>query len=199
MKRALNLRGAAVFGMARSGNADDLSRTEVGDAADTEALRRLRDRISREHGRLDFLICNAFPAVLPLRLEPNAAGRIEAYIQQAVSLTLTPLCEFLELLDRSNGCAVIISSIFVEHPVREFPHYIAAKRAVEALACVASLQYPRVCTLIVRPPKLLTAMTNTPLGRLGAASPGLYANRIAARLEDPLEPGKTEILSFQGV
>jgi NAD(P)-dependent dehydrogenase (short-subunit alcohol dehydrogenase family) len=199
MKRALNLRGAAVFGMTRSGNTEDLSRTEVGDAADPEALRRLRERISREHARLDFLICNAFPAFLPLRLEPNATGRIGAYIQQAVSLTLTPLCEFLELLDRSNGCAVIISSIIVEHAEREFPHYIAAKRAVEALACVASLQYPRVCTLIVRPPKLLTSMTNTPMGRIGAASPGLFANRIAARLEDPLEPGKTEILSFKGV
>ena len=43
-------------------------------------------------------------------------------------------------------------------------------------------------TLIVRPQKLLTAMTNTPLGRLVAASPGLIANRIAARLEDPLQP-----------
>lgn len=198
MKRALDLRGATVFGMARSGNAGDLSRAEVGDAADPEALRRLRERVSREHGRLDFLICNAFPAVLPLRLEPNAAARVEAYIQQAVSLTLTPLCEFLELLKQSNGCAVIISSAAVEHPVREWPHYVAAKCAVEALAGVASLQYPRVSTLIVRPPKLLTAMTNTPMGRLGAASPRLFANRIAARLENPLEPGKTEILSFHG-
>jgi len=90
---------------------------------------------------------------------------------------------------------VIISSIFVEHPVSEFPHYIAAKGAVEALVRVATLQYPRICTLIVRPPKLLTAMTNTPMGRLGAASPGLLANCIAARLEHPLEPGRTEILS----
>ncbi len=170
------------------------SRTEMGDAADPEALRRLRERVLREHGRLDFLICNACPPVLPLRLEPNAAGRIGAYIDLAVSLTLAPLSEFLELLNRSDGCAVIISSVFVEHPVKEFPHYIAAKQAVEMLGRVASLQYRRVRTLIVRPQKLLTAMTNTPLGRLGAASPALIANRIAARLEDPLEPGMTEIL-----
>ena len=196
MKRALALRGAAVFGMARSGNAGDLSRTEVGDAADPEALRRLRERVSKEHGRLDFLICNACPPVLPLLLEPTSAARIGAYIDHAVSLTLTPLSEFLELLNRSDGCAVIISSVYVEQPVKEFPHYVAAKRAVEALGCVASMQYPRVRTLIVRPPKLLTAMTNTPIGRRGAASPGLFANRIAARLEGPLEPGKTEILHF---
>ena len=195
MKRALALRGAAVFGMARSGIAGDLSRTEVGDAADPEALRRLRERVSKEHGRLDFLICNACPPVLPLLLEPNAVARIGAYIDLAVSLTLAPLTEFLELLNRSDGCAVIISSILVEHPVWEFPHYVAAKGAVEALAHVALLQYPRISSLIVRPPKLLTAMTNTPISRVGAEPPELLANRIAARLEDPLPPGQAEILS----
>jgi NAD(P)-dependent dehydrogenase (short-subunit alcohol dehydrogenase family)/acyl dehydratase len=196
IERALEVRGAAVFGMARSGKAGDSSRTEAGSAADPEALRRLRQRVTNEFSRLDFLICNACPPVLPFVLESNAAGRIQEYVEEAVSLTLAPLCEFLELLNRSEGCAVIISSAYVEHPVAEFPHYIAAKRAVEALACVASLQYPRVSTLIVRPPKMLTAMTNTPIGKLGAASPGLFARRIASRLEYPLAPGKTEILSF---
>lgn len=198
LQRALELRGAAVFGMARSSLGGDLPRTEAGNAADPEALRRLRERVLKEFGRLDFLICNACPPVLPLLLEPNAAGRIKGYIDEAVSLTLAPLCEFLELLNSSDGCAVIVSSAYVEHPVKEFPHYIAAKRAVEALACVASLQYPRVSTLIVRPPKLLTGMTNTPIGKLGAASPGLFAGRIAAHLENPPAPGKTEILNFAG-
>ncbi len=135
MKRALELRGAAVYGMARSGNVGNLSRTEVGDAADPEGLQRLRGRVSREQGRLDFLICNACPPILPLRLEPNAAERIGTYINLAVSLTLVPLSEFLELLNRSDGCVVIISSTAVEHPVREWPHYVAAKRAVEMLGC----------------------------------------------------------------
>jgi NAD(P)-dependent dehydrogenase (short-subunit alcohol dehydrogenase family) len=194
IKQALELRGAIVYGMARSANTDHVSRTEMGDAADPDALQRLRERVLRERDRLDFLICNACPPVLPLRLEPNATQRIGAYIDLAVSLTLAPLSEFLELLNRSDGCAVIISSVFVEYPVKEFPHYIAAKQAVEMLGRVATLQYRRVRTLIVRPQKLLTAMTNTPLGRLDAASPVVIANRIAARLEDPLEPGITEIL-----
>lgn len=193
LKRALELRGASVYGMSRSGEAGDPLQG-VGDAADPVALRRLRERVTEEHGRLDFLICNACPPILPLRLEPNAAERIAAYINLAVSLTLTPLSEFLDALNRSDGCAVIISSAAVEQPVREWPHYIAAKRAVEALGSIASMQYPRVRTLIVRPAKLLTTLTNTPMGRLGAASPGLLAGRIAARLEDPMEPGTTEIL-----
>ena len=194
VKRVLELRGATVYGMARSSNAGDSSRTEVGDAADPQALRRLRERVSREHGRLDFLISNASPPILPLRLEPDAAGRIGAYINLAVAQTLGPLSEFLELLNQSNGSAVIISSAAVERPVREWPHYIAAKQAVEALGRVAALQYPCVGTLIVRPQKLLTDLTNTPMGRLGAVSPWTLANRIATRLEVPLEPGKTEIL-----
>lgn len=195
IKQALELRGAVVYGMARSASAGELPRTEVGDAADPEALHRLRERMLREHRELDFLICNACPPALPLRLEPNAAGRIGAYIEIAVSLTLGPLSEFLELLNSSNGCVVIISSIFVERPVKEFPHYIAAKQAAEMLARVASLQYRRVRTLIVRPHKLLTAMTNTPIGRLDAESPALIASRIAARLENPPEPGIVEILA----
>ena len=178
--RAVKFRGASVFGMARSGNPGEPSGIEAGDAADPLALRRLRERVSGEHGRLDFLVCNACPPVLPLFLEPNAAERIGAYIERAVSLTLAPLTEFLELLNRSGGCAVIISSVYVEHPVKEFPHYIAAKRAVEALASIASMQCPRVATLIVRPPKLLTAMTNTPIGRLGA-----YRHRVVPLTESP--------------
>jgi NAD(P)-dependent dehydrogenase (short-subunit alcohol dehydrogenase family) len=194
MKQALELRGASVYGLARSVDPGELLQTEVGDAADREALARMRERVSRKHGRLDILICNACPPVLPLRLEPNAVGRITAYVELALSLTLAPLAEFLELLNRNEGCVVIISSAYVERPVKEFPHYIAAKSAVEMLGRIASLQYRRVRTLIVRPQKLLTAMTNTPLGRLDAVSPRLIANRIATRLEDPLEPGMTEIL-----
>ena len=194
MKQALRFRGAAVYGMARSTNSGEPSWTEVGDAADPEALRRLRQRVLGKHNRLDFLICNACPPVLPLRLEPNAASRIAAYIESAVSLTLTPLCEFLDLLNSSDGCAVIVSSVFAEDPVKEFPHYAAAKQAVEMVGRVATLQYRRVRTLIVRPRKLLTTMTNTPLGRSNATSPALIASRIATRLEDPPAPGRTEIL-----
>jgi NAD(P)-dependent dehydrogenase (short-subunit alcohol dehydrogenase family)/acyl dehydratase len=194
LKRSLESRGALVYGIARSPGDADLARTQVGDAADPEALRRLRDRVSKEHGRLDFLICNACPPILPLRLEPNALDRIGAYINLAISLTLAPLSEFLDLLNQSDGCAVIISSAAAEHPVREWPHYVAAKQAVEALGRVASLQYPRVRVLIVRPQKLLTTLTNTPMGRLGAASPGMLARRIADRLESPLDPERPEIL-----
>ena len=194
IRRALELRGVAVYGISRSDSRGEPSQIEQGDGADPEALRRLRDRICRERGRLDYLICNACPPILPLRLEPTSTDRVGAYIGRAVSLALAPLTEFLDLLNSHGGCAVMISSAAVDKPERDWPHYVAAKRAIEALGWVAPLQYPCVCTIIVRPPKLLTTLTNTPAGRIGAIPPGPLASRIAARLERPPEPGETVIL-----
>jgi NAD(P)-dependent dehydrogenase (short-subunit alcohol dehydrogenase family) len=191
MKRALDLRGAIVYSLSRT--ATEEARTEVGDASDPLVLGRLRERILKEQGRLDLLISNASPPLLPLRLEPNGASRIGSYVSSAVAMTLNPLCFLLDLLNASGGCAVVISSQAAEQPVREWPHYVAAKRAAEMLARVAVMQYPRVRTLIVRPPKLLTTLTNTPGGRRGAASPVAFAGRIIGRLEEGMEAGKTEI------
>jgi NAD(P)-dependent dehydrogenase (short-subunit alcohol dehydrogenase family)/acyl dehydratase len=192
-RSALENNGAVVYSLSRSGPAGGLS--EVGDAANLVVLERLRQRIVAEHGRLDILVCNACPALLPLRLESNALGRIEDYIHRATSMAAAPLCVFLDLLNASAGCAVVISSTAAGRPVREWPHYVAAKNAVEALARVAPMQYPRISSIIVRPEKLLTEMTNTPMGRRGALPPEQLAARIAARLGQPLTPGATEIFS----
>jgi NAD(P)-dependent dehydrogenase (short-subunit alcohol dehydrogenase family)/acyl dehydratase len=192
--RALERNGALVYSFARSAAVPAAGRVESGDATDLNALQRLRQRVSAEQGGLHILVCNACPAVLPLRLEPNALGRIEEYVHRAFMLVAAPFCTFLDLLNESGGCAVVISSSAVERPVREWPHYIAAKNAVEALAKVAPMQYPRISSMIVRPEKLLTEMTNTPIGRRGAVPPEQLAARIAERLGQPLTPGDCEIL-----
>jgi len=56
-------------------------------------------------------------------------------------MTLAPICVFGNLMNASGGTLVVVSSAAVERPVREWPHYLAAKNAVEALAHVAALQY----------------------------------------------------------
>jgi NAD(P)-dependent dehydrogenase (short-subunit alcohol dehydrogenase family) len=196
LRSALMVRGASVYSLSRStlqpGDVDALQ----GDATDPESLKSLRQRIVSKYGNLDFLICNAFPPILPLHIELNAASRISGYINEAVSTALLPMCLLLDLLDQSSGCLVLISSTAIDRPVKESPHYAAAKAAVEMLARVAAMQYPRIRTLIVRPPKLLTALTNTPVGRLGAGSPRHFAAGVAARLETALEleAGTTTVL-----
>jgi NAD(P)-dependent dehydrogenase (short-subunit alcohol dehydrogenase family) len=184
----LRLQGAETVAISRSG-----PDSERGDAADLDWLLSLRANIE-QIGTLDFLVCNAFPALLPLRLEPNGFSRIADYVSQATKLALAPLCAFLEVLNKSGGCAVIISSVAVEQPVREWPHYVAAKAAIEAFAHVAAMQYPRASILIVRPERLLTEMTNTPMGRQNALPPERFAATIVERLKSPMKPGTVEIL-----
>jgi NAD(P)-dependent dehydrogenase (short-subunit alcohol dehydrogenase family) len=192
LRRALQSQGAAVIGVSRSLDSAD-GDIVAGDASKLETLERVRERIVREHGRLDYLICNACPSILPLRLEPSALARVEDYVARSLSLVAAPLAAFLDLLNRSGGCTIAISSSAVEQPVREWPHYIAAKNAVEGLVRVAPLQYPQTSALIVRPEKLLTDMTNTPLGRRGAVPPIEFALRVLQRLQQPFQPGTSEI------
>lgn len=171
---------------------------QSGDSADIESLSALQGMVAERFGRLDFLICNAFPPIPALRLETNALGRIQAYMKQSTDLVLVPLCNFLPLLNQSEGCAVIISSSAVEKPVREWPHYVAAKSAIESFGFVAPLQYPNVRTLIVRPERLLTEMTNTPMGRQNALPPLLVARQITTKLQSPPLPGTVEFLRGNG-
>ncbi len=205
---ALAMQGAHVIAMSRS-EAIDFSAicppeaaeritVEAGDAADHEWLAQLRDRVVQVHGRLDLLVCNAFPPIPALRLELAALSRIETYLSRATALVLAPLCTFLELLNESGGCAVVISSTAVEQPVREWPHYVAAKRAIEGFATIAPLQYPRTSALIVRPERLLTEMTNTPMGRRHAVPPEQMASQIVERLRNPVPAGRTEVLRRAG-
>src|SRR5215831_18855189 len=195
LRSTLMVRGASVYSLSRSAlQPDDLALQ--GDATDPESLKGLRERIVSKNGNLDFLICNASPPILPLRIELNAASRISGYIHEAVSTALLPMCVLLDLLDQGGGCLVLISSKAIDRPVKESPHYAAAKAAIEMLACVGAMQYPRIRTLIVRPPKLLTTLTNTPVGRLGAGSPRDFAASVATRLETALdlEAGSTAVL-----
>ena len=146
------------------------------------------------YGRLDLLVCNACPPPVRLVLENNAFMRIRDYVMRAGDLVLGPLFAFLPLLNESIGSAVVVSSIAAERPVREWPHYVAAKRLAESLAEVAVLQYPCVSILVARPEKLLTGMTNTPMGRRNAMRSEEMASRIVARLRERLRPGTCEVL-----
>jgi NAD(P)-dependent dehydrogenase (short-subunit alcohol dehydrogenase family) len=193
--RCLVSHGCTVIATSRSVGAQNGVTTFSGSAADAAWLQTVRDAIQKQDGKLDFLVCNAFPAINPLRMESNAIERIQAYLQQATALVLNPLCVFMEMLDASGGRAVIVSSTATQRPVKEWPQYVAAKKAIEGLAEVAALQYPRVQTMIVRPNKLLTEMTNTPMGRQNAEPPSRVASKLVDHLRGPAQPGLT-LLEF---
>lgn len=154
-----------------------------GDAAEPSWCLQAQQKINNEYGKLDFLICNACPAILPLWLEPASIERVNAYVAKSLALMSVPMSIFLEQLSENQGCNVIISSIYATSPFPpELPHYIISKCAIEGLAKVGSAEYEQVNFLLVRPPKLLTDQTNTPIGQQGA----IPAEEVAAKIVQQL-------------
>ena len=91
---------------------------------------------------------------------------------------------------------MVVSSSAVVDPPAEWPHYVAAKCAVEALARVAAVEQPEARLLVVRPPKLLTELVNTPMGRQDALAPEHFAARLVRRLMEPGEPSRDVVLEL---
>jgi NAD(P)-dependent dehydrogenase (short-subunit alcohol dehydrogenase family) len=172
-------------------------RPAQGDAADPAWSSSIRDQIVAHYGALDILVCNA---ALPLRgmaLHHGAAERLADYVARSVALASTPMATLLDSVAERNGWNVVISSAAVEEPPSDWPHYVSAKAAIEALARVAALQYPSISTLVVRPPRLLTDLTNTPspLSRQDVLSPDIIAARIVRRLLRDPAPGLVDLLN----
>jgi NAD(P)-dependent dehydrogenase (short-subunit alcohol dehydrogenase family) len=168
-----------------------------GDAADLDWCTRTLRRITEECGGLDILVCNAAPPLRPMALHANVAARLSAYVGQTVALTSTPLATCLDQLADRRGWCVVISSAAVDELVAEWPHYVSAKAAVEALAQIAARQQPSVSFLTVRPPRLLTDLTNTasPLSRQDTLTPEPIAAAIVKRLSADAAPGAVELLN----
>lgn len=167
---------------------------DQGDASSPEWLAETAARIASQFSRLDFLICNASPPLLPLWLEASAAERVNRFINNSVAMVSTPLMGFLPQLAANKGWNVFISSVAATQPHPHFPHYSVAKSAAEALVRSAAAEYRTISSLIVRPSRLLTDLTNTPMGRKGAMAPEVVAAAIVRRLQGPACAGQVEFL-----
>jgi NAD(P)-dependent dehydrogenase (short-subunit alcohol dehydrogenase family)/acyl dehydratase len=166
-----------------------------GDAANTSWCKEIKQRIIRDEGKLDFLICTAGPALLPYWLEPHAIDRVNEHVSRSFALVSVPMAAFLDTLAQNGGWNVVLSSSAVRKTVAEWPHYVSAKHAIEGLVKVAAQQYKPVNFLLVRPPRLLTDLTNTPLGREGAMPAEKVAAKIVKRLGRPSNEARLNILS----
>ena len=139
-----------------------------GNAADVEWCQAVRSTILKRYGRLDLLVCNASPPIRPLRLEPEKLAQFQDFLAQSVALVTVPMSTFLDILADQAGWNIVISSAFVKDLPADFPHYVTTKCAIEGLVHWAAAHHPKVRSLLVRPPKLLTDQTNTAGGRQGA-------------------------------
>jgi NAD(P)-dependent dehydrogenase (short-subunit alcohol dehydrogenase family) len=137
-------------------------RSVPGDAANPEWSGELGARIERERGRLDFLVCAAAPPIRPLGLLPAHLQRVDDFLVAGVRLVSAPFAGLLGPLERAGGRCLVISSAAVLEPPRDWPHYVAAKTAVEGLVHWAARQHPDVVFLLARPEALRTEQMNTP-------------------------------------
>ena len=132
--------------------------------------------------------------LLPLWLEPTSVDRIKGHIEHSVSLVTTPLAVCLETLSSSAGRVVVISSEYVHTMPVEWPHYVSAKAAVEAMTRMAARQFPAVSFLVVRPPRLLTDLSSSPFSFEAALPPETVAQAIVRSQQRAPAPGSIEVL-----
>lgn len=156
-----------------------------GSASDVAWCQETLAWISDTYGRLDFLICNACTPPPTLHTDLNAADRINRYLSDNFALVSLPTATFLPLLAQNGGWSVLISSQAVEEPVPDWPHYVSLKYAVEGFYKTTALQYPQASFMIVRPPRLATDMTNTPMGHYEAISPASVAADMVSKISQP--------------
>ncbi|WP_372349325.1 SDR family NAD(P)-dependent oxidoreductase [Streptomyces sp. KL116D] len=132
-----------------------------GDAADPDWSAALASRV----GRLDLLVCSAAPPLRTLGVAATDLERMDAFLTGAVRLVSAPLSGLLPLLEPGRGQCLVISSAALREPPRDWPHYVAAKSAVEGLVQWAARHHPGVTFHLARPGMLRTEQTNSPGAR----------------------------------
>jgi NAD(P)-dependent dehydrogenase (short-subunit alcohol dehydrogenase family)/acyl dehydratase len=201
---ALAARGYEVHG-AHSSHVPDAERpTAAGrlslhalDAREPAQMATLAGIAAAAPGGVEGLVLNAALAPLAMGLTAESAADLAAYVAASVELAAVPLGAILPLL-RSDGWVVFCSSSALSTPPRDWPHYVAAKAALEGLASWVAQTSPRLRTVILRPPAMRTEMTNTPTGAIAAVPAETIAIWVADRIAEGrlpaglsmLEPGR---------
>jgi NAD(P)-dependent dehydrogenase (short-subunit alcohol dehydrogenase family)/acyl dehydratase len=173
---AFAMQGATVWvGFAHSrGHAENL-RSEFGaqrirllqfDAEDAKQTREAFAALRDDAGVLDGVVVCAAPPLYETALHPAASDATLRFVSSSLAMTLVPLAESLQVLS-PDGWLVVVSSSGLEDPPEVWPHYTIAKTALEGAAAYCK-RHASARVLVVRPPKMWTDSTNTPLGRLGA-------------------------------
>jgi NAD(P)-dependent dehydrogenase (short-subunit alcohol dehydrogenase family) len=172
-----------------------------GDATDIQWCEELRRHILAEYKNLDLLVCNASPSIGSISFMPANLVRFQEFISQSIALVSVPMSAFLGLLSERSGWNIVISSAVVSSTLlrdipAEWPHYVTAKFAVEGLAHWAAMHHPRTHHLVVRPAKLWTDQTNTPMGRQGAMAVEQAAIAIVKHVGNSAPSKSVEVLEI---
>lgn len=166
--------------------AESLGRTCTviqGDLQKHETWVTLAREVRSRGDKLDVFVNNAYPPAIPLAFGEMTDDVVDARICGPIRSAVDGFSCLLPLLDPS-GCIVNISSEYTQKAPRHFSYYVTAKAAVEGLVVALAAEYPRVRFITVRPPKLLTDMTNDIIPGLQGKSPMSVVAAILASVEN---------------
>ena len=194
MLYALSARGRDGIGLQRTPTSDKNRR--ICDLANADDVSRTSVALATEH--TDLLVLNAASVLEEHTIDTAHLERVKGYLEREVSLALNPLVFFLPHLAKYAGTCLLISTTLVDSHTqwripRNVAHYLAAKRAQEALLVGACDSYPDISFVIARVPPLDTSL----LFRSSvtkAFDPDLIAERLLDIIAEAGAPGTVTVI-----
>jgi NAD(P)-dependent dehydrogenase (short-subunit alcohol dehydrogenase family)/acyl dehydratase len=166
------------------------------DATDSDQSRRAFDKVRTQAGALDAVVLCAAPPPFETALHPDRLPAMLDYVSASTAMALTPLTQALPLLS-PEASIIVMSSAALDEVPKGWPHYVVAKAALEGAATYCA-HHTAARVLVVRPPKMWTDSTNTPLGRIAAVPVEQVAAAIVSRIAaDSAPPGLSVLTSEQ--
>lgn len=207
LARAFALHGADVVVNYRSNTAEALSIKQdieslgrkatlaQGDVSTSIGVEAVLGTIKRNAIEIDVLINSALPPPIAASLPEQSEEDVLAYVSIALGITVRTSYGLLQVL-KPGGTFLTISSIFVVHPEPKFSAYTAAKCAIEGWICAIAREIPSKNFVIVRPPRMLTDMTNASQSSRGYASASEVAYQIISAMTPGTAPGNMKYLDL---
>ena len=178
-------RGAAEAVRDGLGEAAARVRLAGGDCADPTWCGELRERVLAEAGRCDILVLNACPPLHDMDVAADGGQRLVEYVRASLAMVQAPVSAFAADVAAARGAVVGISSEAVAVPPRGWPHYVAAKTALEGLIRSLAAEHAGVRCLLARPPRMRTTLTHAPASGEEPLEPEVAAVTLVARLAAP--------------
>jgi short-subunit dehydrogenase len=169
-----------------------------GNCGDRKWLSSKKEQLLLKNEAIDILICNACGSIKPMDINTNTVDRINNYVTDNFALSSVPIAVFLDMLNTQKGYLVLISSDYeaIEFK-RQYPQYVATKAALETLVSSIAQKQQGVYYLIVKPPKMLTNMTNSPMGNKDSLNPATVAMNICESLIEKEIENKFRYMTFK--
>ena len=163
-------RGCRTYVLQRSQSdaapSDPLLSRFTADATDRRALATVRGEIEKLSGGLDYVFLNATGVLHRMRLDSDHIERIADYVLHESVLALAPLAIFAPVMNPGGTCVFSSSQALtlrddgsLAEEWVDWPHYVAAKSAIEGIISAARLEFPRVRFVVARLPPIDTNLS----------------------------------------